>query len=557
MSRTDKASHFIRNTILDDLNQQRVSTVVTRFPPEPNGYLHIGHAKSIWLNFGLAEEFGGQCTLRFDDTNPEKEEEAFVRAIIEDVSWLGYKWDGEVRFASDYFDTFYRWALHLIGNGKAYVCEQSPEEMRAGRGTLTEPGQNSPWRERPAEQSQSLLEAMRRGEVEEGRMTLRARIDMSSPNLNLRDPVIYRIKRVAHHRTGTDWSIYPSYDFAHGQEDAIEGVTHSICTLEFEDHRPLYDWFVENLPVPHQPRQYEFARLNVNYLVTSKRKLKQLVDQGYVADWDDPRMPTLSGLRRRGVRPEAILDFCERTGVTKSDSVVDFSLLEFCIRDDLDKHAPRAMCVLRPLKLTLSNYPEQSQETLAAANHPNRPELGERALPFSGQIYIDRDDFRVEANKKYKRLVLGSTVRLRNAYVVRADELRYDENGEIIEIIGSYDPDTLGANPADGRKPRGVVHWVSAADGIDCDVYLYDRLFNEASPDSGDLQFLDYVNQNSLQILTNCKIEHGMRQATPGTTYQFEREGYFCVDLKLSRPDHLVFNRTISLRDSWGKTQEG
>jgi glutaminyl-tRNA synthetase len=556
MSEASSPQHFIRKIIVDDLQAGRVEELVTRFPPEPNGYLHIGHAKSIWLNFGLAREFGGRCNLRFDDTNPEKEEQEYVQSIIEDVRWLGFDWDGEVRFASDYFGTFFEWAVYLVQTGKAYVCEQSAEEMRLARGTLTEPGSNSPWRERPVEENFELLQAMRRGDVEEGRMTLRAKIDMASPNLNMRDPVLYRVKRQSHHRTGRDWSIYPSYDFAHGQEDAIEGVTHSICTLEFEDHRPLYEWFLDNLPVPSRPRQYEFARLNVNYTITSKRRLKQLVDEGIVDGWDDPRMPTLSGLRRRGVPPEALLDFCERTGVTKADGVVDMSLLEFCIRDCLDKTAPRAMCVLRPLKLTISNYPEGGPEELSAPRHPNRPEDGERALPFSGTLYIDREDFRVEANKHYKRLVLGKSVRLRNAYVVTAEDYRTDEAGNVVEVICRYDPDTLGRNPDDGSKPRGVIHWVSAEHSVSCEVRVYDRLFDDPAPTAGDKNFLEHVNGASLEVLPGCRAERSLADAPVGRTFQFEREGYYCRDSR-SGEDTLVFNRTISLRDGWGKAEAG
>ncbi|HND15104.1 MAG TPA: glutamine--tRNA ligase, partial [Pseudomonadales bacterium] len=424
--------------------------------------LHIGHAKSICVNFGLAEEFGGRCNLRFDDTNPATEDSEYVEAIIRDVQWLGFAWDGEVRYASDYFGTLYEWAQHLVRNGLAYVCELDPEQMRLYRGTLTEPGRDSPYRDRPSAQSLALFERMRAGEIEEGRMTLRARIDMKSPNLNLRDPVLYRIRHAAHHRTGTSWCIYPSYDFAHGQEDAIEGITHSICTLEFEDHRPLYDWFIEHLPVPARPRQFEFARLNLSYTVTSKRKLRQLVTEGHVDGWDDPRMPTLSGLRRRGVPPGAIRDFVERTGVSRADGVVDLGMLEYCIRDELDKSAPRAMCVLRPLKVTLNNYPADRYEELTAPAHPSRPELGQRALPFGRELWIDREDFRMEAGKDFKRLVSGGEVRLRNAYVIRADEVLRDADGEIVELRCTYDPDTLGRNPSDGRKVKGVIHWVEA-----------------------------------------------------------------------------------------------
>ncbi len=546
-----KPSHFLRTIIREDLAAKRVAVVATRFPPEPNGYLHIGHAKSICVNFGLAAEFGGTCNLRFDDTNPSTEDVEYVDSIIGDVRWLGFEWHGDVRFASDYFPTLYGWAQHLVRAGLAYVCELGPEEMRSFRGTLTEPGRNSPFRDRSSEESLALFERMRTGEIGEGHMTLRARIDMSSPNINLRDPVLYRVKHARHHRTGDRWHIYPSYDFAHGQEDAIEHISHSICTLEFEDHRPLYNWFIEHLPVPSRPRQYEFGRLNLSYTVTSKRKLRQLVEEGHVEGWDDPRMPTISGLRRRGVRPQAIRDFVERTGVSRSDGIVDLATLEFCIRDDLDKHAPRAMCVLRPLKITLSNYPEQHSERLSVAAHPLRSDLGQRVLPFCRELYIDREDFRVEATKDFKRLVLGAEVRLRNAYVIRADEVLRDAAGNIRELVCSYDPQTLGSNPADGRKVKGVIHWVSARDALDCEVRLYDRLFRDAAPDAGESGFLANLNPDSLEIVSGCKAEPGLAAATTEDHFQFEREGYFCRDPRAGSATALVFNRTISLRDSW------
>ena len=554
MSASDapKPSHFLRTIIRDDLADGRSAGVATRFPPEPNGYLHIGHAKSICVNFGLAEEFGGTCNLRFDDTNPDTEDAEYVDAIIEDVRWLGFQWHGEVRFASDYFPTLYSWAQQLIRDGKAYVCELNAEQTRSYRGTLTEPGRNSPFRDRPAEESLGLLEQMRRGEIAEGAMTLRARIDMASPNMNLRDPVLYRIKHQHHHRTGADWHIYPSYDFAHGQEDAIEHITHSICTLEFEDHRPLYEWFIEHLPVPSRPRQYEFGRLNLNYTVTSKRKLKQLVEQGHVSGWNDPRMPTLSGLRRRGVRPAALRDFVERTGVSRSDGVVDMSTLEFCIRDDLDKHAPRAMCVLKPLKVVITNLPDGESQMLTAPAHPQNAQMGSRSLPFGRTLYIDRDDFLMERIKGYKRLVLGEEVRLRNAYVIRADSVDTADDGQIMAVYCTYDPETLGANPADGRKVKGVIHWVDASTALDCSVHLYDRLFTEAEPDRGDHDFIDYLNPASLQIMDGCKAESSLADSMPGHAYQFEREGYFCRDAG-ANSNTLVFNRTISLRDSWGE----
>ena len=551
MTETPRVSNFLRTIIRDDLDSGRVSEVLTRFPPEPNGYLHIGHAKSICVNFGLAQEFGGRCNLRFDDTNPATEDVEYVESIIRDVSWLGFQWDGEVRYASDYFSTLYDWAVHLIRNGLAYVCELDAEAMRLYRGTLTEPGRNSPYRDRPWQESLELLERMRTGEVEEGRMTLRARIDMASPNLNMRDPVLYRIKHAAHHRTGDAWHIYPSYDFAHGQEDAIEGITHSICTLEFEDHRPLYDWFIEHLPVSARPRQFEFARLNLSYTVTSKRKLRQLVGEGHVSGWDDPRMPTISGLRRRGVTPAAIRDFVERTGVSRADGVVDLAMFEYCIRDDLDKNATRAMCVLQPLKVTLHNYPHGQREELVAPAHPSRPELGERRLPFGRELWIDRADFRLEASKGFKRLVAGGEVRLRNAYVIRADEVVRDEAGEIVELLCSYDPETLGRNPADGRKVKGVIHWVEAQHAIDCELRLYDRLFLDPQPDATEEGFLHNLNPHSLDVLRGCKAEPSLAALAVGTTCQFEREGYFCRDPDSGTEGGPVFNRTIGLRDTW------
>lgn len=562
MSATDssdkpvKPTHFIQNIISQDLASGLHKKILTRFPPEPNGYLHIGHAKSICLNFGMAEEFGGVCNLRFDDTNPEKESEEFVNSIMEDVQWLGFKWDGKVKYTSDYFDQLYDWAIHLIKNGKAFVCDLSAEQMREYRGTLVEPGKDSPYRNRSVEENLALFEKMRAGEFEEGACSLRAKIDMASPNINLRDPIIYRIKKAHHHQTGDKWCIYPSYDFAHGQSDAIEGVTHSICTLEFEDHKPLYNWFIENLPVPALPRQYEFARLNINYAVTSKRKLKKLVDDGIVDGWNDPRMPTISGMRRRGYTPAALRNFCERIGVTRSDSVVDVGMLEFCVRDDLDKNAPRAMCVLQPLKLTLTNYPDDKTEILKLHNHPNRSDLGDREVIFSKVVYIEQDDFREEANKKYKRLVLGKRVRLRGAYVIEAESVVKDAAGNIVEVLAKIVEGTLGKDPEDGVKPKGVIHWVSASHHINCEVRLYDRLFNDESPDAGDKNFLDAINPNNLTILQSCKAESSLANAKPGQGYQFERQGYFCLDSKYSSQDKLVFNRTIGLKDSFAKTED-
>ena len=551
-----KPLHFIQQIIRKDLEQGLHKKIVTRFPPEPNGYLHIGHAKSICLNFGVAEEFGGVCNLRFDDTNPEKENEEFVNSIMEDVKWLGFQWDGKVKYTSDYFDQLHDWAIHLIRNGLAFVCDLSAEQMREYRGTLVEPGKNSPYRDRSVEENLNLFERMRAGEFDEGACSLRAKIDMSSPNINLRDPIIYRIKKAHHHQTGDKWCIYPSYDFAHGQSDAIEGITHSICTLEFEDHKPLYDWFIQNLPVPATPRQYEFARLNINYAVTSKRKLKQLVDEGYVDGWNDPRMPTIAGMRRRGYTPASLRNFCERIGVTRSDGVVDVGMLEFCVRDDLDKNAPRAMCVLRPLKVTLTNYPADKVETLTVHNHPSREDLGDRTIPFSPTLFIEQEDFREEANKKYKRLVLGKRVRLRGAYVIEADEAIKDEAGKIIEIRARIIEGTLGKDPEDGVKPKGVIHWVSATQNLDCEVRLYDRLFSDEAPDAGGKNFLDAVNPKNLEILEGCKAEVSLGKAVVGNNFQFERQGYFCLDSRYSTAEKPVFNRTISLKDSFSKEEQ-
>ena len=550
------ASNFLQAIISDDLAAGRVTDVVTRFPPEPNGYLHVGHAKSISVNFGLAESFGGRCNLRFDDTNPEKESQEYIEAIQEDVRWLGYHWDGEVRYASAYFQQLYDWAVHLVEQGFAYVCDLTPDEAREYRGTLTEPGRNSPYRDRSVEESLSLLAGMKSGEYDEGSRVLRARIDMASPNMNMRDPIMYRIRKVAHHQTGTDWSIYPTYDFAHGQEDALEGITHSICTLEFEDHRPLYDWFIEHLPVPSRPRQYEFGRLNTSYTVTSKRKLKALVDENVVAGWDDPRMPTISGMRRRGYTPRAIRKFCDMIGTTRGDGVVDVAMLEHAIRDDLNEHAPRAMCVLDPLKIVLTDYPEDQVEVISAPAHPAREELGQRSLPFTREIYIDRDDFREEANKKYKRLVLGKRVRLRNAYVIEADEVVRDANGDISAVHAHTVPGTLGQNPEDGIKPKGVIHWVSAQRGRQATVRLYDRLFNHESPDKAEGELLEHLNPDSLRVVKEAWIEPGLADAQAEENFQFEREGYFVADRFEHTTEAPVFNRTIGLRDAWS-TGEG
>ncbi|MEM1112695.1 MAG: glutamine--tRNA ligase/YqeY domain fusion protein [Pseudomonadota bacterium] len=545
------SGNFLQAIIDADLRENRVQEVITRFPPEPNGYLHIGHAKAISVNFGLAEAYGGRCNLRFDDTNPEKESQEFIESIQADVQWLGYHWDGDVRFASSYFQQLYDWAIYLVEQGLAYVCDLSAEEAREYRGTLTEPGRNSPYRDRSVAENIDLLARMKSGEFDEGSRALRAKIDMASPNMNMRDPILYRIRRVPHHQTGDDWCIYPTYDFAHGQEDAIEGVTHSICTLEFEDHRPLYDWFIEHLPVPHRPRQYEFGRLNTSYTVTSKRKLKQLVDEGYVGGWDDPRMPTISGMRRRGFTPRAIRAFCDMIGTTRSDGVVDVAMLEHAIRDDLNANAPRAMCVLKPLRVTLVNYPADKIEELTASAHPNREDLGQRILPFGKELVIDEADFREEANKKFKRLVLGKRVRLRNAYVIEAVGVLKDDEGSILEVQAEVVPDTLGKDPADGIKPKGVIQWVSAAEGRRATVRLYDRLFNHEAPDRGDADFIAHINPSSLEVVEGAWIEPGLAQAEPEQVFQFEREGYFVADRFDHKNDAPVFNRTIGLRDNW------
>ncbi|MEM0952518.1 MAG: glutamine--tRNA ligase/YqeY domain fusion protein [Pseudomonadota bacterium] len=551
MSDTTAISNFLDPIVQADLDARRIGEVVTRFPPEPNGYLHIGHAKSITVNFGLAERFGGRTHLRFDDTNPLKESQEFIESIKADVQWLGFQWDEEVRFASSYFDQLYAWAQHLIREGNAYVCDLSAEDTRAYRGTLTEPGRNSPFRERSVEENLQLLEGMKRGDFDEGSRVLRAKIDMASPNMNLRDPTLYRIRKVSHHQTGDTWCIYPTYDFAHGQGDAIEGITHSVCTLEFEDHRPLYDWLIEHLPVPSRPRQYEFGSLNVAYTITSKRKLKQLVDEGYVSGWDDPRMPTLSGMRRRGYRPQAIRNFCDTAGTNRSEGIVDVAMLEHAIRDDLNQNAPRAMCVLDPLQLVLSNYPENGEEMLTAPSHPAREELGHRELPFSREIYIDRDDFREEANKKYKRLVLGKRVRLRNAYVIEADSVEYDEQGAVSRVHCRLLPETLGADPEDGVKPKGVIHWVSAAHAVPATLRLYDRLFKAEMPGAGGGDFLADLNPASLRVVETAMVEPSVALASAEQVFQFEREGYFVADRYDHSSETPVFNMTIGLRDSW------
>lgn len=557
---TTTPSNFIRQIIDADLEAgKNDGRVHTRFPPEPNGYLHIGHAKSICLNFGIARDYpGGKCNLRFDDTNPHKEDVEYVESIQEDVRWLGFDWEDRLYYASDYFEQLYGYAVELIQNGKAYVCDLDAEQTREYRGTLTEPGKESPYRSRSVEENLELFQKMRGGEFEDGSRVLRAKIDMASPNMNMRDPTLYRIRHgVIHHQTGTEWCLYPMYDFTHPISDAIEDVTHSICTLEFEDHRPLYDWVLDNISIGCHPRQYEFSRLNLQYTVMSKRKLTQLVDDALVNGWDDPRMPTIAGLRRRGYTPGSIRTFSDRIGVTKADNSVEMGMLEACIREDLDSNAPRAMAVLNPLKIVLENFPEDKVEDLQAPNHPKDESMGSRTLKFTREIYIDRADFREEANKKYKRMITGGEVRLRNAYVIKCEEAIKDENGEIVELRCSYDPDTLGANPV-GRKVRGVIHWVSVSEGVQAEVRLYDRLFGHPTPDADREveSFIDHLNPESLTTLTECVVEPSIAQAKPGSGFQFEREGYFCVDNKDSTPDSLVFNRTVTLRDSWAKIEK-
>lgn len=549
-----KAHNFIQSLIEDAIRTgEHAGQVVTRFPPEPNGYLHIGHAKSICLNFGIAETFSGQCNLRFDDTNPEKESQEYIDAIQRDVAWLGYEWAGEVRYASDYFDAIYAAAEELIVNGKAYVCALTAEEMTQYRGSLKEPGRNSPYRDRPADENLQLFRDMRAGKYQNGELVLRAKIDMASPNINLRDPILYRIRYAEHHQTGDKWCIYPMYDFTHPISDALEGITHSLCTLEFEDHRPLYDWVLENITVPCQPRQIEFARLNLNYTVTSKRKLKRLVDEHKVNGWDDPRMPTVSGMRRRGYTPESIRTFCDMIGINKSGGTVDVGMLEHAIREDLNQRAPRAMCVLRPLKVTLTNYPEGESELLELPVHPQNPDMGSRQVAWTRELYIDREDFVEEPPRKWKRLATGQAVRLRGGYVITCKEVIRDAAGEVVELRCEYDPATLGVNP-EGYKPNGVIHWVSASHSVEADVNLYDRLFLHENPDSDkDGDFLDHLNPDSLVRLEKVRAETGLGQPRADIPYQFEREGYFYFDEQASESGRLVFNRTVTLRDSWGK----
>jgi glutaminyl-tRNA synthetase len=548
-----RPSNFIRQIIDKDLADGTHTSVHTRFPPEPNGYLHIGHAKSICLNFGIAQDYQGQCNLRFDDTNPEKEDVEYVESIKNDVSWLGFEWSGDICYSSNYFDTLYAYAVELINKGLAYVDELSPEQIREYRGTLKEPGKASPYRDRSPEENLALFEKMRDGGFEEGKACLRAKIDMSSSFMVMRDPVIYRVRFAHHHQTGDKWCIYPMYDFTHCISDALEGITHSICTLEFQDNRRLYDWVLDNITIDCQPRQYEFSRLNLEYTVMSKRKLNTLVTENLVNGWDDPRMPTISGLRRRGFTPASIREFCKRIGVTKQENMIEFGSLESCIRDDLNENAPRAMAVLDPVKIVIENYDADKVETLTVANHPNKPEMGTREVPFTREVWIERDDFREEANKKYKRLVLGKEVRLRGAYVIKAERIEKDEEGNITTIFCSYDNETLGKNPADGRKVKGVIHWVSADKALPAEIRLYDRLFTVANPAAAD-DFAATINPDSL-VKLNGFVEPSLVEAAPEQGFQFERTGYFCVDSKDSKADALVFNRTVGLRDTWGKTE--
>ena len=550
-----KAHNFIQSLIEDAIaSGEHTGKVVTRFPPEPNGYLHIGHAKSICLNFGIAETFSGDCNLRFDDTNPEKENQEYIDAIKQDVEWLGYEWAGDVRYASDYFDALYEFAEELITRDKAYGCALTADEMAEYRVSLKEPGRNSPYRDRPVEESLQMFRDMRDGKYQNGELVLRAKIDMASPNINMRDPILYRIRYAEHHQTGNKWCIYPMYDFTHPISDAMEGITHSLCTLEFEDHRPLYDWVLDNISGPCHPRQIEFARLNLNYTITSKRKLKRLVDEGVVDGWNDPRMPTISGMRRRGYTPESIRTFCDMIGVNKAGGTVDVGMLEHAIREDLNTRAPRAMCVMRPLKVTLTNYPADKSETLILPVHPQDPDMGEREVPWTQTLFIDREDFEMEPPRKWKRLAPDQAVRLRGGYVMTCREVVRDDNGEIVELKCEYDPNTLGVNP-EGYKPNGVIHWVSATDSVEADINLYDRLFNHESPDSdkeGDL--MDHLNPESLVVLKGARVEKSLAAPRTDLPYQFEREGYFfCDQAHTEAAGRPVFNRTVTLRDSWGK----
>ena len=546
-----RPTNFIRQIIDEDLANAKYTQICTRFPPEPNGYLHIGHAKSICLNFGIAQDYNGRCNLRFDDTNPVKEDIEYVESIKRDVEWLGFHWSGDIRYSSDYFDMLFNYAVELINKGLAYVDELSAEQMREYRGTLTSPGKNSPYRDRTVEENLALFEKMRNGEFAEGSACLRAKIDMASPFIVLRDPVIYRVKFAEHHQTGNKWCIYPMYDFTHCISDALEGITHSLCTLEFQDNRRLYDWVLDNITIKTHPHQYEFSRLNLEYAIMSKRKLNLLVTEKIVEGWDDPRMPTISGLRRRGYTAAAVREFCKRIGITKQDNTVEMASLESCIRDDLNENAPRAMAVLDPVKVVIENYPAGETLLINMPNHPNKPEMGTREVPFSREIYIDRADFREEANKQYKRLVLGKEVRLRNAYVIKAERVEKDDQGNITAIYCSYDPETLSKDPQDGRKVKGVIHWVSTAHALPVEIRLYDRLFSIANPGAAE-DFLSTINPESL-VIKQGFAEPGLQSAEQGKAYQFEREGYFCLDSHYGSADKLVFNRTVGLRDTWAK----
>ena len=545
---SNTSNNFIAKIIQEDLDAGRVQSVQTRFPPEPNGYLHVGHAKSICLNFGVAEQFGGACNLRFDDTNPEKESQEFIDAIKDDITWLGYQWKGDIHYASDYFDQLHDWAVHLIKEGKAYVCDLNAEEAREYRGTLTEPGKDSPYRSRSIEENLDLFTRMKAGEFDTGAKVLRARIDMASPNMNMRDPIIYRIRKITHHQTGDKWCIYPTYDFTHGQSDAIEGITHSVCTLEFEDHRPLYEWFIANLPVPAQPKQYEFGRLNLDYTLTSKRKLKALVDDKIVAGWDDPRMPTISGMRRRGFTPRSVRNFCDMIGVTRSDGMVDVAMLEHALRSDLNQNAPRAMAVLKPLKVVIENLPEDHKEMLKAPFHPEL-DLGEREMPFTREIFIDQDDFKEEYSKKFKKKFCpGKRIRLRFSYVIEATDYEKDADGNVTLVKAKLIENTLGENPEDGVNPKGVVHWVSATDHKEAELRLYERLFTSATPDKGEGDFMDHVNADSLSVVT-ALIEPALAEVEAESNFQFEREGYYVADRYDHTAEKPVFNLTIGLRE--------
>ena len=556
---TPQSTDFIRTIIAEDLKTNKHNgKVATRFPPEPNGHLHIGHAKSICLNFGVALEYGGTCNLRFDDTNPTKENIDYVESIKRDVKWLGFDWDDREYYASDYFEQLYAYAVQLIKDGKAYVCSLSPDEIRAYRGTLTEPGRDSPYRQRSVEENLDLFARMRAGEFPEGAHVLRARIDMASPNINMRDPTLYRILKATHHRTGESWCIYPMYDFTHCLSDALEGITHSLCTLEFEDHRPLYDWALAVLPVPSHPQQIEFARLNLTYTVMSKRKLLALVTDKCVSGWDDPRMPTLAGLRRRGYTPQSIRTFCERIGLAKRNSTVDYAMLEHCIREELNRTAPRVMAVLRPLRVIIDNYPQDQVESLNAINNPEDASAGARQVPFSRVVYIEREDFREDPPRKFFRLAPGREVRLRYAYIIKCVSVVKDDTGEITEIHCTYDPDTRSGGPAASRKVKATIHWVSAEQAVTAEVRLYDHLFTKPDPDNVEdgQAFTDYLNPHSLEVLTGCKVEPSLAQAEAGSRFQFERQGYFCADTVDSSPSRPVFNRTVTLRDTWAKIQK-